>query len=254
MKAKVITITNQKGGVAKTTTATSLAAALSLKNKKVLLIDTDPQCNASDTYRAKIQGMTTLYDVLVDKVPVNEAIQKTEVGEIIASDNLLSKAESLLNETGKEYTLKKAINIIINDYDYIIIDTPPTLGVLLINALTAADELIIPITADRYGLHGLSQLNETINLAQEYTNPNLRIAGLLLVKYNPRTRISKDVTSNLPTISKEMNTIVFNTTIRESTAAKEAQALRNSLFDYAPYSTTAIDYNAFTKELLGKEI
>ena len=247
--AKTIAICNQKGGVAKTTTALALAAGLKKKGAKVLLIDTDPQGNSSDTYRAKIENTATLYDVLCEGEPIINAIQKTEVGDIIPSDPYLSEAESRLTKTGKEFILKKAASTIMNKYDYIIIDTPPSLGVLLINVLTFADEVIVPITTDRYGLQGIDKLQETITAAREYTNPNLRVSGLLLVKYNNRTLLSREVSEGLPQIAEILNTIVYKTTIRESIAVREAQALRTSIFDHAPKSTTAQDYMALINEL-----
>lgn len=247
--ARVISVANQKGGVGKTTTATALAFGLNSKNKRVLLIDTDPQCNASDTYRAKIEGETTLYDVLCNKEPIREAIQQMETGDVLPSDPLLSQADSVLVKTGKEHILKKAIAEIKTDYDYIIIDTPPTLGILLLNALTASDMVIIPIGADRYSLQGLSQFEETVNAVKEFTNPELKLAGFIFVKHNNRTNLSKDIVTNMPEIAKKMGTALFTSTVRESISAREAQALQENLLKYAPKSTTAQDYIAFINEL-----
>lgn len=252
--AETYIITSQKGGTGKTTSSAAIVAALSEKGCKVLLIDTDPQCNASDTFRAKIENQTTLYDVLCDGAPMEEAIQKAEYGDIVASDPLLSEAESLLNKTGKEHILRKALLKVKEQYDYIIIDTPPTLGVLLINGLTAADYVIVPVTADRYSLQGLSQLAESIHAVQEYTNPNLKIAGLLLVRHNIRTNLSKDVTNSLPQIAQGLDTKLFETYIRDSVAVKEAQALRKTLFEHAPKSTTAEDYKRFVDELIEERV
>jgi len=214
----------------------------------------DPQCNASDTYQAEIEGVATLYDLLCNNEPVQSTIQHKPTGDIIPSDPLLSQAENLFNKLGKEYILKKAVSPIADSYDYIIIDTPPTLGVLLLNALTFATEVIVPITADRYSLQGLSQLQETISAAKEYTNPQLKVAGLLLAKFNKRTNLSKDIAEEMPVIAAQMDTIIFKSTIRESTAAKEAQAIRKSLFKHAPNCTTAQDYLAFIDELIERGI
>lgn len=252
--ATVIAIANQKGGVAKTTTATSLAFGLNILGKRTLLIDTDPQCNASDTYQAKTEDVATLYDLLYTGEPVRNCIQSKRDGDIIASDPLLAQAESLINRTGREYILRKACSSILEEYDYILIDTPPTLGVLLINALTFADYVIVPVTADRYALAGLSQLQDTIDAAKEYTNPKLEVLGILLARYNSRTNLAREVVSKAPSIAKKMGTILFNTTIRESTAAKEAQASRQNLFEYNPTCTTALDYQSLIEELFERGI
>lgn len=252
--SRIISIANQKGGVGKTTTATALAYGLKKREKKVLLIDTDPQCNSSDTYRAKIEGQTTLYDVMCNKEPIEEAIQHASIGDILPSDPLLSQADSVLVKTGKEHILKKAIAEVNSLYDYIIIDTPPTLGILLLNALTASDTVIIPIGADRYSLQGLSQFEETINAIKEFTNPNLTLAGFIFVKHNNRTNLSKDIESNMPEIAFKMGTNLFRSTVRESVAAREAQALQENLIKYAPQSTTAQDYMMFVDEIIEKGI
>lgn len=249
---KTIVIANQKGGVGKTTTATSLASILSRQGYKVLLIDADLQGNSTDTYRAKIDSTATLYDVILDedRILINEAIQHTEVGDIIASDPLLRKADEVLNSDVEGlFRLQESLEQL-KEYDYTIVDTAPTVNSLLYNCLIAADNVIIPITADRYGLQGLSQLSETICKIQKRQNPKLKIAGLLLVRYNARTNISREVRENLIDIAKQMNTRLFDTTIRESTKMREAQALRKTLIDYAENSTTALDYKNFTKEVL----
>lgn len=248
--AIVITIANQKGGVGKTTTAAAIAAGLHEKGNKVLIIDTDPQCNTSDTYQAQIDGYTTLYDILCNGASVTEAVQNTEAGDIVASDPLLSQAESLLIKIGKEYILKKALTPVLDKYDYVIIDTPPSLGILLVNGLTVADKVIVPITADRYSLQGLSQLSDTIFAAKEYTNPQLQIMGLLLTRFNSRTVLSREIAQDLSVIAEQLGTVVFDSKIRESTSAREAQAQRKNLFKYAPNCTTAKDYRALIEEVI----
>lgn len=252
--AKVIAIFNQKGGIGKTTTATAIATGLHLRGYNTLMIDTDPQCSATDTYRAKVIDTATLYDVLCEGDPAHEAIQMTSVGAIIPCDNLLKQAESRIIGTGKEYRLKKSAESLLPDFDYIIVDTPPGVGVMLANALTFAQYAIIPITADRYGLHGLSQAKETIDEIREYTNSNLDLLGLLLVMHDKRAILSKEVSTNLPEIAKSMNTIVFNTSIRECVSTKKAQNEQESLFVYDPDSTTAEDYKSLLNELAERGI
>lgn len=249
---KVIVIANQKGGIGKTTTATALASALTLKGYKTLLIDADMQGNSSDTYQAEIEGKATLYDVILEteRISITEAIQKTPVGEIVAADPLLRKADEVLNgNINGLYRLQDALTEL-KGYDYVVIDTAPSMNTLLYNCLIAADKVIIPVTADRYGLQGLSQLSQTIQEVKKRPNPNLHIAGLLLVKFNPRTNLSQEVRESLEAIAEQMNTKLFKTYIRESVRAKEAQALRQSLIAYAPSSTTSLDYIAFTDEML----
>ena len=161
-RAKVIAVTNQKGGVGKTTTAMALATGLTREGYKVAMGDMDPQCNTTDTYRAIIHNQATLYDVLVAGDDIVEAIQHTDIGDIIAGDPLLADAEQKLSQQGREYRLKEALEPIMDQYDFIILDTPPNLGILLTNALTAADSCIIPITTERYSFQGLEELSNSI--------------------------------------------------------------------------------------------
>jgi len=252
---EIIVIANQKGGIGKTTTATALATILQRREYKTLLIDADMQGNSTDTYRAKIEGQATLFDVLLEteRTSIQEAIQITEVGHIVAADPLLRKADEVLNgDVNGFYRLQDALAEL-KGYDYVVIDTAPAMNSLLYNCLIAADKVIVPITADRYGLQGLAQLNQTIQAIKKRQNPKLIIAGLLLVKYDGRTNLSREIKESLGDIATQMGTRVFNSTIRESIRAKEAQALRKALIDYAPESTTAKDYEAFVDELIKGE-
>lgn len=249
---KVYVIANQKGGIGKTTTATALAAILQGMGKRTLLIDADQQGNSTDTYQAEIEGHATLYDVLLEdeRIPLKDAIQKTEIGDIVASDPLLREGDvKLSSDLDGVYRLSEAIEQL-EGYDYVVIDTAPALNHVLYNCLIASDEVIIPVTADRYGLQGLAQLSEAVRKIQKRQNPKLKISGLLLVKYNGRTLLSQEVSQSLDKIAEEMGTKVFASKIRESTKTREAQAMRKSLIEYAEKSTTAEDYKAFAKELL----
>lgn len=248
---KIIAVANQKGGIGKTTTALALATGLQRKKKKVLLIDLDPQANATDTYRAEIEGVGTAYDLLVEGD--TDCIQSTPVGDIIAGDNNLKDASKMLDGVSAAYRLKKGLASIAPNYDYIIIDTPPALSVLLTNALTAADTVIIPLTSDRYGLHGLVQLGETIRDIKEFTNPDLKVAGLLLVKYRGKTTLAKAVDDSLPEYAELFGTKIFNAKIRESIDARKAQAVQSGLYEFAPYCTAARDYDKLIDELLKEE-
>lgn len=249
--AKVIAITNQKGGVGKTTTATALVTGLKREGYKTLLVDCDPQCNSTDTFRALVNNQATLYDVLIQGEPIVEAIQHTEIGDIVAGDPLLNDADQTLTEMGREFRLREAMmQIPENDYDFIVIDTPPDLGILLSNALTAADSCIIPITPDRYSMQGLSQLGTTIGLVRRYSNKDLKIDGLLMVMNDPRTNLSKEVQQVIPEVCEQLGTKHFENFIRRAQAVKEAQKRRISLFTWAPDSTAAKDYEAFIDEYL----
>lgn len=254
--AKTYVIANQKGGIGKTTTATTLAGILA-RNNKTLLIDADPQGNSTATYQAVIDNQSTLYDVMVDadKIPLAEAIQHMENGDIVASDPLLSKAEKMLDgDVEGLYRLSDAINEMNDsadtDYDYIVIDTAPSLSVVLYNSLIAADEVIIPVTADAYSIQGLRQLYDTIKAVKKRQNPKLKIAGLLLVKYSGRSNLEKTVLEDLTNIAAEMGTKLFETKIRECIKTKEAQTAKKLLTQYAPNCTTMQDYDAFVEELM----
>lgn len=249
---KVIAITNQKGGIGKTTTATTLATGLTREGYKALLLDMDPQCNSTDTFRALVYNQATLYDVLIKEDDINEAIQHTEIGDIVAGDPLLAGAEKSLSNLGRELRLKEALEKLNTEYDFIIIDTPPHLGVLLANALSAANSCIIPIIPDRYSFQGLSELDKTIADVRKYFNKGLEIDGLLLVKYDPRRLLAKAAMESLPEICEKLDTKVFDTYIRETEEVKKAQESRQSLFTWAPDCTAAKDYEAFIDEYMRK--
>lgn len=250
----IITIANQKGGVGKTTTATALATMLQKRGFKTLLIDADQQCNSTDTYKAKVEGIETLYDVLLEEEPIaaQAAIQATQSGYIIAGDTLLREAETRLkNDISGRFRLQEALEEL-KDYDYIIIDTTPYMGELLYSALIAADKVLIPVTADRYSVQGLAQLSKTVSDIKKRFNNRLQIMGLLLTKYNRRTILAQDSREALESLAADLGTKLFDTTIRTSTKAQESQALRMPLIEYAPKSTTAQDYETFIDEALEK--
>ena len=255
--AKVIVVANQKGGIGKTTTATALASILIEKGYKTLFIDTDRQCNSTDTYGAEYDGETTLYDVILeeeeDRVPISEAIQHTESGDIVPADPLLRKADKILyDELDGLFRLKDNLDTL-TEYDFIIIDTPPQNNSILHSCLIAADEVVIPTTADRYSIQGLSEINSTISVVKKRQNPNLKIAGILLVKFDRRGKLDRETRQDLEMISEKMNTRVFETSIRTCKKVNESQAQRKMLINYSKSCTAAQDYIEFVDELLGEE-
>ena len=248
--AKIITIANQKGGVGKTTTAAALADGLKQNGFKVLLIDLDGQGNLSYTARANTNGVTS-YEVLHGLAAAKQAIQHTEAGEIIAASPNLAGSDRELTGAGADKLLKEALKPISSEYDFIIIDAPPSLSILTVNALTAADSLIITAQADIYSLQGIGQLYATIKAVQQTTNKGLNIAGILLTRYTARSILTRDLTEIAEQTAAQLKTRIFKAKIREAIAVKEAQASGQSVLTYSPKSNAAKDYTEFIREFLG---
>lgn len=249
---KTIAVINQKGGVGKSTTALAMGAGLILKGYKTLFIDLDAQGNLSYTMGANTQGYNLL-GVLQRPETAKEEIQHTEQGDIIASSPSLVGADNLITQTGKEYRLKEVLETIAEEYDYCIIDTPPALGILTINALTACTGAIIPAQADIYSLQGISQLNGTVQTVKKYCNPALYIMGIVLTRFNGRSIIRREVAEMLEQTAEQLNTKLYKARIRECTALVEAQATKQSIYKYAPRSNATADYKALVAEMLETE-
>lgn len=246
----IISIANQKGGVGKSTTSQALGAGLHQKKYKTLLIDLDPQGNISYTVGATPGA--TAYELITGQATAKETIQQTAHGDIIPASRALTLIDTEITATGKEYRLKEAIAGIIKNYDFIIIDTPPALGLLTINALTASNEVIITAQADIYSLQGIGQLQETIQTVKKYCNQGLKVQGILLTRHNPRTILSKDMTELIENTAQQIQTSLYKTVIREGIAIKEAQATRQDIFTYSPKSNPGADYKDFVKEVIGR--
>lgn len=246
---KTIAIVNRRGGVGKTATAHALGAGLRKKGYKVLFIDLDSQTNL--TYDAGIvNAKLSAMDMLTGRATAEQVIIQTEKGDIIPGSQTLAAADIVITQKGKEYKLKKALEPVQSKYDFAIIDTPPALGNITTNALTAADAAIIPAQAEIHSLQGIGLLYETITAVRKHTNPALMIDGILLTRYNGRAVISKDMRDNLEDLAQSLKTKLYKTPIRECISLKEAQAMQQDIFSYAPRSNAAKDYTAFINEFL----
>ena len=249
---KVITLSNQKGGVSKTTTAAALASGLSHRGFRVLAVDLDPQCNLSVGAGVDVLNANgTLYSVFKGDTEVEDAIYQSEIGySVMPGGLMLAGADMEFTQTGREYMLSEALERVSERFDYCVIDTPPTLGILTVNALTASQSVIIPLTADVYALQGLTQLNGQIQNVKRYCNRGLTVAGLLLTRYSDRQNVSKAIRSQIEAKAAEIGTRVFKTQIRESVAVREAALLKGDIFTEAPKANATIDYTAFIDEVL----
>jgi len=250
--AHITVIANQKGGVGKSTTASVMADGLMRKNKRVLLIDMDAQGNTSLSFGAKL-NLPSVYDVLTKQCDAFAAVQPgINRPDVIASNKKLARLDIELVSIGKEFHLKEQLEPLSFKYDFIIIDTPPALGVLTVNALTAANTVLMPAQADIYSIQGIGQLAETIKAIRTYTNPGLTLAGILLTRHNARNVISRDMADSAQVIATQVGTFLYDTVIREAVAIRESQAIQQSIFDYAPKSNAAIDYMTFIDEYNSK--
>ncbi|QFZ55270.1 ParA family protein [Oceanihabitans sp. IOP_32] len=250
---KIIAIANQKGGVGKTTTSINLAASLGVLEKKVLLIDADPQANATSGIGIDVETVEKgTYQLLEHSASAKEAIVSTETPNldiIPAHIDLVAIEIELVDKEAREYMLKKALQEIKNDYDYILIDCAPSLGLLTLNALTAADSVIIPIQCEYFALEGLGKLLNTIKSVQKIHNPELDIEGLLLTMYDARLRLSNQVVEE---VQKHFNDMVFKTIIQRNVRLSEAPSYGESIINYDASSKGATNYLSLAKEIINK--
>lgn len=251
--AECIAMSNQKGGVGKSTTANAIGAGLFHRGKRVLYVDLDAQGNLSYSMGIGDDVRFSCFDILTKKASLESSVVQTSQGDLLPFSPNLSQIDSFFTETGKEYRLREALESAKRVYDFIIIDTPPALGILTVNALTACDSVIIPSQADIYSLQGAGQLIQTIHAVQKYCNNNLFIRGFLLVRYSPRAVISRDMSDLLADTAQLLNTKLYKTKIRECVAIKEAQAKHQDIFTYNPKSNASEDYGNLISEIFGEE-
>jgi chromosome partitioning protein len=249
--ARLISICNQKGGVAKTTTAIQLATGLAKRGYKVLMVDLDSQRNTTTVYRAKTDGVATIHDLLFTRgIDPMICIQHTEVGDIVAGDGLMAKDDANMNGVRESLILKKAIEPFRELYDFIVFDHNPGQGGIINNALTAADDVIIPMQTEIFSIDGAADLAERINSVKEFTNHNLRVAGVLVTFYNGRTNSAKDFVAQKEAVERVFQTKVFDSKIRRCQSLVDANNRCMSVFTYAPKRNGAKDYDSLIDEYL----
>lgn len=249
-----VAVVSLKGGVGKSSSTIFLADGLKHMGYSVLVIDLDPQCNTTYTYRAKYEDTATVCDLLRDDCTAEDAIQHMDLGDIIASDKILVTEEPMLQtKPGREFHIKKHLDQLEGKYDFILMDTPPNQGVLTLNAITAANGCMIPVKCDDYSVIGLKDIQRVIEEAKSYVNPDLSVYGVFATVYDKSRAFHRQFIESLPDACKSAGFHVFKTSIRKCADIDKARIMGASLIGSAEKSNGAIDYMALTKEML-KEV
>ncbi len=247
---KIVSIANQKGGVGKTTTTVNLSTILAKKGKKVLLIDADPQGNATSGLGIEKEVEFSTYDILVNDTEIKDAIQKTMIKNLIlcpSNMNLAGAEVELVSMMSREQRLKEKLEEVKDVFDYIFIDCPPSLGLITLNAFTASDSVLIPVQCEYFALEGLGQLLNTVNLVRKHLNKTITIEGALLTMYDIRTNLSNQVVKE---VKKYFNDKVYKTVIPRNVRLSEAPSYGMPITEYDPRSKGAKAYTKFAKEFL----
>ncbi len=252
-RCRVICIANQKGGVAKTTTTMNLAAALAEQGKRVLCVDLDPQSNLTMSFGIDVESLPkSIFDVLVNRFPIEHIIQQGKECDIaVASIDLAGAELALSSMIGRERALEKALASVKNDYDFILIDTPPSLGLLTINAFTASDEVIVPVQAEYLSLRGLVQLDNTLSIIREHLNPKVHISGILRTMFDGRTIHAREAVELL---QQRYGDRVFKTVIRKTIRFAEAPAQGSSVLSYDSNGKAAEMYRELAQEVMHSHV
>ena len=248
---QIITVTNQKGGVGKTTTASSLVCGLHQRGAKVLGVDLDPQGNLGFNLGLDINSGSTVYDVFTGGCPIEEAIRSSEYGDVLPSDIMLSAAEVEFTAPRREFMLSNLLTGVRERYDFIIIDTPPALNILTVNAYVASTGLIVPMEAEVLSLVGVTQLQETINIVRGSFNPDLKVLGILINKYNGRLSLSRDILEMAQVVADQLDSRVFEAKIHRGVGVAMAPAHGQTVLTYQPDSRPAQDFQSILDAVAG---